>query len=402
MLEHLFPVRHAQYQIGAAAPVLEQFAAWLIDTGYSRLATQGHVQRLKRVLAALQSVPQQWSSAELDRAFSAVSGQPRPLRATATLFKQHLKARGQWALDEEHGPFTDMLARYERHLAQMRGLAAHTVHKRLAIAHDFLAREASDDASLHGLSSEAVERYLESVSPRLARPSLQQIITQLRSFLRFCHDQGLTERRLDAIDCPRIYRDESMPRAIDWPLVEALLRSVDRSDKTGQRDYTILFLMSHLGLRPSEVVALRLESIDWHTATLRVEQRKTRSQLVLPLSKAVCHVLRTYLRNGRPQSDLAHLFLRALFPQGPISASEVGTIFASRVKRSGLSINTTAPYSLRHSFAMRLLERGVNVKTIGDLLGHHSLRSTCVYLRLDVEALRCVGLPLPRRGHCAA
>ena len=402
MLEQLFPVRHAQYQIGAAAPILEEFAAWLINAGYSRQSTQGHVQRLKRVLATARSVPQQWSSAKLDRAFLAVSGQPGPLRTTAKLFRQHLKARGQLATEEDHGPFADLLARYEQHLVQMRGLAAHTVQKRLATAHDFLSRELSGVASLQGLSAEAVERYLVWISPRLARRSLQQIVTHLRSFLRFCHDQGEISRRLDAIDCPRIYRDESMPRALDWPLVEALLLSVDRSDKTGWRDYMILYLMAHLGLRPSEVVSLRLDSIDWQTATLRVEQRKTRSQLVLPLSETVSHVLRKYLCEGRRGNELPHLFLRACCPQGPISASEVGTIFTSRVKRSGLPINTTAPYCLRHSFAMRLLERGVKIKTIGDLLGHRSLRSTCVYLRLDVEALRCVGLPLPRHDRCVA
>lgn len=223
-----------------------------------------------------------------------------------------------------------------------------------------------------------------------------------RSFLRFCYDHGEIHRRLDAVDCPRIYRDESMPRALDWPLVEALLDSIDRSGKTGWRDYVIIYLLAHLGLRPSEVVSLRLDSIDWQAATLRVGQRKTRSELVLPLSDTVSQVLREYLREARPRSGLPHLFLRACCPEGPISASEVGTIFANRVKRSGLPINTTAPYCLRHSFAMRLLGRGVRIKMIGDLLGHRSLRSTCVYLRLDVEALRCVGLSLPRPDRSAA
>jgi integrase/recombinase XerD len=340
----------------------------------------------------------------VNHAFSAASGQSGPLRTTAKLFRQYLKAQGELAAEVDHGPFTGLLVRYERHLVQMRGLAAPSVQKRLATAHDFLSRELSSQTSLQQLSAEAVERYLTSVGSRLARRSLQQVVTHLRSFLRFCYDQAEINRRLDGVvDCPRIYRDESMPRALPWPLVEALLDSIDRSGKTGWRDYVIIYLLAHLGLRPCEVVALRLDSIDWQAATLRVEQRKTHSHLVLPLSEAVSQVLHGYLREARPRSQLPHLFLRACCPQGPISASEVGTIFASRVKRSGLPINTTAPYCLRHSFAMRLLERGVQLKMIGDLLGHRSPRSTCVYLRLDVEALRCVGLPLPpRHDRCAA
>ncbi|ODV40794.1 hypothetical protein AWV79_04285 [Cupriavidus sp. UYMMa02A] len=62
-----------------------------------------------------------------------------------------------------------------------------------------------------------------------------------------------------------------MPRALDWSLVEALLDSIDRSGKTGWRAYVIIYLLEHLGLRPSEVVSLRLDSIDWQAATLCVE-----------------------------------------------------------------------------------------------------------------------------------
>jgi integrase/recombinase XerD len=52
-------------------------------------------------------------------------------------------------------------------------------------------------------------------------------------------------------------------------------------------------------------------------------------------------------------------------------------------------------YSLRHAFAMRLLRRGVGIKAIGDLLGHRSLEAICAYLRIDIDMLRTVGLPVP-------
>jgi integrase/recombinase XerD len=70
-------------------------------------------------------------------------------------------------------------------------------------------------------------------------------------------------------------------------------------------------------------------------------------------------------------------------------------IFQKRVREAGLPSGYSS-YSLRHAFAMRLLTRGVGLKMIGDLLGHRSFESTCVYLRLDTEALRMVALPLPR------
>lgn len=70
-------------------------------------------------------------------------------------------------------------------------------------------------------------------------------------------------------------------------------------------------------------------------------------------------------------------------------------IFDKRAEQSGLPIDGYSAYSLRHAFAMRLLTRGVGVKAIGDLLGHRSLASTCLYLRLDTDMLRDVALPVP-------
>jgi integrase len=102
--------------------------------------------------------------------------------------------------------------------------------------------------------------------------------------------------RLDIIDSPRTYRDELPPRALAWNLVLKLLRSIDRSDPLGCRDHAMLYLMAYYGLRPSEVVTLMLTSIDWANQTLRVEQCKTRSLLVLPLSNQTLRVLKRYLR----------------------------------------------------------------------------------------------------------
>jgi site-specific recombinase XerD len=250
-------------------------------------------------------------------------------------------------------------------------------------------------ASVAQLCAAAVERHVNSMSTRLSRQSMQHHVCQLRSFLRFCYDCGLIDTRLDGIDTVRTYRDELPPRALPWQMVKDLLRSIDRRSTGGWRDYAILHLMAFYGLRPSEVVALRLDSIDWEAKILRVEQRKTRSALILPLDERTLRILKRYLQHGRPGSDRPELFVRARTPSGPIKNTAIVEIFDKRVLASGLPITEATSYSLRHSFAMRLLERGVGVKAIGDVLGHRSLEATCVYLRLHTEALRDVALPLP-------
>lgn len=119
--------------------------------------------------------------------------------------------------------------------------------------------------------------------------------------------------------------------------------------------------------------------------------------LALPLSDQALRVLKRYLRCGRPGSAHPQLFLRGRTPAGSLKHTALCDIDEKRAKLSELPLqgSSSYTYSLRHAFAMRLLERGVGIKAIGDLLGHHTLESTCVYLRLQTEALREVGLPIP-------
>lgn len=94
-------------------------------------------------------------------------------------------------------------------------------------------------------------------------------------------------------------------------------------------------------------------------------------------------------------SDPELLFHRVRCPHDPLQRTAISDIFAKRAREAGLSLPGKHVYRLRHSFAMRLLTRGVGVKAIGDVLGHRSLESTCAYLRLDLTALRGVALQVP-------
>ena len=116
---------------------------------------------------------------------------------------------------------------------------------------------------------------------------------------------------------------------------------------------------------------------------------------MLPLSDRTLTLLQSYLRHRRPDSPLPQLFVRVRRPTGGLHHYAVCDIFYKRAAQSGLPLDAYSSYCLRHSFAMRLLQRGVGVKAIGDLLGHRSLEATCVYLRLDTSTLRSVALPVP-------
>lgn len=148
-----------------------------------------------------------------------------------------------------------------------------------------------------------------------------------------------------------------------WTAVRTLLASIDRRSKSGWRDLCVLHLVAYYGLRPSEVVDLRLDSIDWQAKVLHVRQRKTRSDLKLPLAASTLELLRQYLEHGRPgrDMDLAELILKARCPYGRLERTAVGDIFEKRCREASLPYKSHV-YRLRHTFAMRLLTRGVGVK----------------------------------------
>jgi site-specific recombinase XerD len=113
------------------------------------------------------------------------------------------------------------------------------------------------------------------------------------------------------------------------------------------------------------------------------------------LTDPVGDALLAYLRDGRPPSVHRQIFLSAHAPIRPLTRQSAGYAFRFRVAQSGLDIPFRGVHCLRHSLAMHLLRQGVALKSIGDLLGHRGAESTSVYLRLDLDDLRGVALPLP-------
>ena len=237
------------------------------------------------------------------------------------------------------------------------------------------------------------------------------MVGHLRAFLRFPASAGEVPTGLDTqIDTPRVYRGEQLPRALPWDTVRALLQTIDRTTPLGRRDYALFLLMATYGLRACEVVTLTLDDVKWRAGRLRIPQRKTRGSLRLPLTDEVGTALLDYLRHGRaalnvrrqrvpfqgpPPRSCRELFLRCRTPRGVLKPTAVTEAFQAWSKRSGLPIPFQGPHCVRHSFAVHLLRSGLSLKTIGDLLGHRTLESTCVYLRLAVDDFRDVALPLP-------
>jgi integrase/recombinase XerD len=397
MLRDLFPRHHERYEGSRCGAELEAFAEWLEAQGHLRHPLRLHLRRAREVLNRSDRFRSGTLFREVDlREAFIISGPEAYLYScTGRIFTRFLTATNRLIPTERTDPLSLLRRQYHQYLAEVRGFSRQTLKHHESTVTDFLSRGLSPDRGLSGLTAADVEAYVQVKSKENNRQSLQHVVAHLRAFLRFCGEHGKAPAGLDIIDTPRVYRGELPPRALDWTIVRQLLASIRRRSPRDWRDYAILHLMAHYGLRPSEVATLRLDAIDREAATLRVEQRKTRSILVLPLASRTLRLLHRYLQIARPNSDLPQLFLRIRSPIKAMKHYGVIDVFNYRARKSGLPLDGASSYALRHAFAMRLLRRGVGIKAIGDLLGHRSLEATCVYLRVDIDMLRSVALPVP-------
>jgi site-specific recombinase XerD len=284
-------------------------------------------------------------------------------------------------------------------LRDIRGFAPSTVHDHLVTTAKLLTHLFGDGHTprFAELDINGIEDFLTPLANGLTRGTVQHEVAHIRGFLRYLAMTGVMPSGLDTqIDTPRAYRPRPPIRALPWETVEAFLNSINRKTPMGLRDYTMFLLMTHYGLRPSEVVDLTLDDIAWRKGEIRVIQRKTGQPLYLPLVDQVANALVEYLQSRPLDLPYRQLFLRVRAPAGLLKPTAVTEAFQHWARLSGLAIPFQGSYCLRHSYTVHLLHLGVSVKTIGDLLGHRVTESTEVYLRLSLEDLRCVALPLPK------
>jgi integrase/recombinase XerD len=310
MLREMFSRDHERYKRSRCGVELEEFARWLVEQGHLRHPSRLHLYRVREVLGRSKRIRSGAKFREVDvREAFIVSGPSANLYlCTGRIFTRFLAATRRLIRVEPTDPLSILCRRYQQYLVEVRGFSAQSVQHHRSTVADFLSRRLPPNRKLSRLTATDIEAYVQIKSKENKRQSLQHVVAHLRAFLRYCGNHGEAPAGLDVIDMPRVYREGLPPRALDWGVVWRLLGSIRRRCPRDWRDYAILHLMAHYGLRPSEVAALQLDSIDWLAGTLKVEQRKTRSMLVLPVASTTLRLLRRYLYLGRPDCDLPALF----------------------------------------------------------------------------------------------
>lgn len=236
--------------------------------------------------------------------------------------------------------------------------------------------------SPEGLDPEQIRTYqVYLTNEKKLAPS--SILTATAA-LRFLYNVTLHKEWDVAQVIPAPKKPQTLPIVLSPDEVLLLLSCVP-----GHKPRTILTVCYAAGLRISEAIALQPTDIDSQRMTIRVDQGKGQKDRYVMLSEKLLELLRAWYRCARPKP---WLFPGAI-PGRHITREGVGYSCQLAHQRSGLS-KPVSPHSLRHAFAVHLLESGTDLRTIQLLLGHRSLATTARYLRIATSKVCSTTSPL--------
>jgi integrase/recombinase XerC len=221
-----------------------------------------------------------------------------------------------------------------------------------------------------------------------ARSSISRKLASLRSFYKFAQRQELaTTNPAKPLRNPRGQR--KLPHFLTSDEVERLLNSPPRDEVLGLRDRAILETMYSAGLRVSEVVGLNDGDIDLEEGLARV-RGKGRKERLSPLGRFAVAALQKYAYHRErsvkePTGKNAPVFVNRFGRR--LTTRSVARMLEKYIQQTGLDQRTT-PHTLRHSFATHLLDRGADIRSVQELLGHKSLVTTQIYTHLSTANLK--------------
>lgn len=295
----------------------------------------------------------------------------------------------------EESPVEVIERQFRNYLLVERGLAGVSVETYVVRARPFLAdRARRGRLDLESLTAADVSAFVASWLPGLSKAPARSTVTALRSLLSFLHATGVVAKPLaPVVPAVASWRLAGLPIGLTHAQVQDLLDACDQTTAVGRRDFAIVTLLSRLGLRASEVAALRLDDIDWRSGALTVHG-KGNSHQQLPLPVDVGSALSCYLEHGRPPSASGRaVFIRAKAPYRALDQKSISTMVARAAGRAGLG--TVHAHLLRHTLATEVLGQGASLDEVGQLLRHRSRASTAIYAKVDQHRLLQLARPWP-------
>jgi integrase len=179
--------------------------------------------------------------------------------------------------------------------------------------------------------------------------------------------------------------------------INRLENSINRTTKTGKRDYAIVLLASRLGMRSGDIVEMTFDTIDFNRDSINFIQNKTGQPLSLPLLPQIREAIAEYIQYARPNVTNNYMFIRVNAPFEKISTSIIRYALTKYFETAGINISNKkhGPHSLRSSMASSMVNSDVPYEVIRKVLGHTKAQAVKHYAKVDIENLRLHAIDVP-------
>ncbi len=388
---------------GPAGEYLDGFAERLWSEGYARTTGRGLL-RSAAHLGAFGEIQTGGLSAIGESTLVAFEGH-RPScecpgfnggnkgldRRGASLFVKHLRNVGVLREEPRRDDRAAVVRSFEQSLRRHRGAAEGTIDKYSRAAVQVVDALGADPSQYdaEGLRSFLADRACDS-----GFGAMKTLLSGVRVFLRHLAAEGRCRSGLDeAIPSVARWRLADVPQSLSAWQVEQIITSCDLDSLTGVRNRAMILLLARLGLRASDVAALRLSDVDWEDGSF-VVSGKGGYEVRLPLPQDAGDAVLNYLES-RPPVATDHVFITVCAPLRPLRANAVSAAVAQVMRRAGLSGRSCGAHSLRHTAATQMLRQGASLFEVGAVLRHRSIDTSAHYAKVDLDLLKQVTQPWP-------
>lgn len=282
-----------------------------------------------------------------------------------------------------------LLRDFGAYLTMQRGLSVNTRDAYRFDIEKFLGWLADRSQPLREVSADTLREFMADIHDLgIAPSSKRRLGSGLKHFFRYLVAEGyLTDNPTQLLEVPR--RSRPLPEVLTLAEIDALIGECDLSTPEGVRNAAMLEMLYSCGLRVSELVNLEISKVFFDEGYVIVYGKGNKQRLV-PMSETAADRVKEYLRSVRPSvpmklSESHILFLNRRGTR--LTRQMVFTVVRAMADAAGIK-KTISPHTLRHSFATHLLEGGANLRAIQQMLGHESIATTEIYLRLDTTLLR--------------
>ncbi|MEO0530063.1 MAG: tyrosine recombinase XerC [Planctomycetota bacterium] len=284
------------------------------------------------------------------------------------------------------------LGQFLRHLQRERDASEHTVkayREDLSALADYLADDDGTTPEPKQITVADLRGYMAALGEAgYAKSSVSRRMAAVRSFFRFARREGwVASSPAEALRNPR--KSRKLPHFLSGEEVARLLSAPPANKPQGLRDRAILETLYSAGLRVSELVGASDGDLDIEQGLLHV-RGKGRKERLAPLGSYATDAISAWLakRNvaaDAPQGEETPLFTNRFGKR--LTTRSVARMLEKHLAAAGLDPRTS-PHTLRHSFATHLLDRGADIRSVQELLGHSSLVTTQVYTHVSTRSLR--------------